>query len=189
MTDINDLVQEFWMTSSDGAIGSSIFAICRLFEILQDCSEKFKVCLDIISVLGTAVGLADKILQKTNSVQGDLDDKFEILFDQSLSKSKELGDLLSFLPGVAVQEFMNKQGMADLYRIKPDLLKRLLDFTFDPGTSSNLDYKLDDGVSGFLQDRDRSQLYYCDPIFLFAVISCLSWMDPMPLTLSRRFPA
>ena len=40
MTDINDLVQEFW-TSSDGTVGAALFAMRRLLEILQ-------VCFDII---------------------------------------------------------------------------------------------------------------------------------------------
>ena len=43
MTDINDLVQEFWRTSTDGVDGESIFAMRRLHEILQ-------VCFDIISI-------------------------------------------------------------------------------------------------------------------------------------------
>ena len=37
MTDINDLVQEFWKTSSD--VGTSFFAMRRLHEILQRCLE------------------------------------------------------------------------------------------------------------------------------------------------------
>ena len=41
MADINGLVQEFWMSSSDGAVGESFVAMCRLLKILQ-------VCFDII---------------------------------------------------------------------------------------------------------------------------------------------
>ena len=41
MTDIHDLVQEFWRTSTDGADGESIIAMCRLNEILGQC---LKVC-------------------------------------------------------------------------------------------------------------------------------------------------
>ena len=48
MTDINDVVEEFWRTSSDGAIGASFFAMRRLHEILQRCLE---VCLLLISFL------------------------------------------------------------------------------------------------------------------------------------------
>jgi hypothetical protein len=51
MTDINDLMQEFWRTSSDRAVGSSFFAMRRLFKILEPCSVNLKVCFHIISVL------------------------------------------------------------------------------------------------------------------------------------------
>ena len=39
MTDINDLVQEFWRTSTDGADGEPIFAMRRLHDILRRCLE------------------------------------------------------------------------------------------------------------------------------------------------------
>ena len=39
MTDINDLVQEIWKTSSDGTVGASFFEMRRLFEILQKCFD------------------------------------------------------------------------------------------------------------------------------------------------------
>jgi hypothetical protein len=120
--------------------------------------------------------LADKNLQmlSTSSAQSDTDDsqitvKFGILineyqkmFDQSLSKSKDLDAILGFLPGVVVQERMGIQEMVVLYRIKPDLLKRIIKFIVDP--LKPFHYILDDYVSLFLQDRDRSQLYYCDPM-------------------------
>jgi hypothetical protein len=103
--------------------------------------------------------------------------KFEILFDgyrkmidQSLSKSKELGDILRFLPGIVVQKHLSMQGMAELYRIKPDFLEHLIKSTIlllvkpsqphDRGLYPR--YILDGYLSGFLQDRDRSQHYYCD---------------------------
>ena len=215
MTDINDLVQEFWRTSSDEAVGASFFPMRRLFEILQECFNILEVCFDIVSVFETAVDLADKNMQKSAdsnswqwhySAQWDPDDRirarFKILldgyqkmFDQSLSKSKNLGDMLRFLlPGVVVQNHMSMQGMADLYRIKPDLLERFIKSTIEPLKKqfpySQPRYQLDDYLSGFLQDRNRSQLYYCDPIlqlFLFAAIFCLYWIDPMPLNFSRRF--
>ena len=44
MTNINDLVQEFWRTSTDRTDGESLFAMRRLFEILQKCLDKFQVC-------------------------------------------------------------------------------------------------------------------------------------------------
>ena len=56
--------------------------------------------------------------------------------------------------------------MLGLYRIKPDLLESLIESTIEPlrRTYSSSRYKLDDYLSGFLQDRDRSQLFYCDPM-------------------------
>ena len=52
MKDINDLVQEFWRTSSDGAsaVGAPFFEMRRLLEILQACVDNFEVCY-ILSVL------------------------------------------------------------------------------------------------------------------------------------------
>ena len=97
-------------------------------------------------------------------------DGYRKMFDQSICKSKDLGKMLRFLPGVVVQKHMSVQGMADLYRIKPDLLERLIkstplrSFSGLHGPSSSSPYKLQHYLSGFLQDRDRSQLYYCDPM-------------------------
>ena len=52
MTDINDLVQEFWRTSSDADVGASFFAMRRLFEILQKILREYlKVCFNIIPFL------------------------------------------------------------------------------------------------------------------------------------------
>ena len=48
MSNINDLVQEFWRTSSDGAVGASFFAMHRLLEILQRCSDIFNVCFPFL---------------------------------------------------------------------------------------------------------------------------------------------
>ena len=90
------------------------------------------------------------------------------MFDHSFSQSKDLGDMLRLLPGVVVQKEMSVQGMADLYRIKPDLLESLIKSTIEPLKPSPVPnspyYKLDDYLSCFLFDRDRSQLYYCDPM-------------------------
>ena len=92
------------------------------------------------------------------------------MFDLSLSKSKDFGDMLRFLPsGVVVQKkHIGLKEMANLYGIKLNLLERLIKSPFEPlkssSTSSDYMYKLDDYLSGFLQDRDRSRLYYCDPI-------------------------
>ena len=59
MTDINDLVQDFWITSSD--VGAPFFAMPRLLEKFQVCFIDLGVCFDIISVFATAIDLADKI--------------------------------------------------------------------------------------------------------------------------------
>ena len=76
--------------------------------------------------------------------------------------------MLRLLPGVVVQKQMSMRGMSILYRIKPDLLAGLIKSTtigplMPPHASLNPRYSLDDYLSGFLQDPDRSQIYYCDP--------------------------
>ena len=82
------------------------------------------------------------------------------MIDQSFSKSKDLGDILSFLPGVVVQKgLLTMEGMAVLYRIKADLLERLIKLAFEGDDR----YILNGYLSDLLQDRDRSQLHYCDP--------------------------
>ena len=95
-------------------------------------------------------------------------DEYRNMFDQSLSKSKDLGDILRFLPGVVMQKPMSIQAMADLYRIKPDLLPVgyfIKPQRYDRYSSYRRDIILDNYyLSGFLQDRNRSQHYYCDPI-------------------------
>ena len=92
------------------------------------------------------------------------------MIDESFSKSKDLGDMLRFLPGVVVLKVLSMQGMADLYRIKSDFLRHLKSIELlkpvSPPSSLLIypgGYRLDDYLSGFLKDRDRSQLYYCDP--------------------------
>ena len=49
MADIDDLMQDFWRTSSDGDVGASLFAMRRLHDILQRCFVISKVCFDVIS--------------------------------------------------------------------------------------------------------------------------------------------
>ena len=56
MVDINDLVQEFWRTSSDKAVGASILPLRHLLGIFQDI---LIVCF-VVSVFATAVD-CDKI--------------------------------------------------------------------------------------------------------------------------------
>ena len=105
------------------------------------------------------------------------------MLDRSFSKSKDLGDMLKFLPGVVVQNHMSMQRMADLYRVEPDLLERLIKSNIEPLTPSQVSphsrYKLDDYLSGFLRDRDRSQLNYCNPMFqhIFICRQFLSLLD------------
>ena len=69
MTEIDDLVQEFWSTSRYGAVGVSLFAMRRLLEILQECLE---VCFDIIAVIGTAVDLADNFFYRCPFIPGTI---------------------------------------------------------------------------------------------------------------------
>ena len=189
MTDINVLVQEFLTSSSHRTVGASILAMRRLLEILQNCFNSLGVCFNFVSFFATAVHLADKNLQISDSLQYDaqsLDEgislkaKFKILFDgyrkmidQSFFKIEDLGDMLRFLPGIVVQEHLNMQRMADLYRIEPDFLERLIKYTAEPRRTKlsreryaiyTHNYKLDGYLSGFLRDQDRSRLYYCDPM-------------------------
>ena len=91
------------------------------------------------------------------------------MLDQLLCASKDLGDMIRFLPGVVVQNCISMQGMADLYRTKPDLLERFIKSTIEPLSSFAIDapcprYILKRYLFDFLQDRDRSQLYYCSPM-------------------------
>ena len=114
-------------------------------------------------------------------------DGYRKMFDQSICKSKDLGDMLRFLPGVVMQKHLSLQGMADLYRIKPDLLERLIKSTIESLRSFSCrhrhdpysPYKLEHYLSGFLRDQDRSQLYYCDPILqhIFICRHILSLLD------------
>ena len=95
-------------------------------------------------------------------------DEYRKIVDHSFSKSKDLGDILRFLPGVVVQKDLSMLGMADLYRIEQHFLERLIKSTIEPlrpsSSSTGLRYTLDRYLSDLLQDRDRSQLYSCDPI-------------------------
>ena len=139
MADINDLVQEFWSTSSDGDVGESLSGMRRLHEILE---EYLEVSLYLFR-FATAVDLAD-LQRLANPWNSDVDetvfranfkilfDRYRTMFDQSLSNSKDLGDMLRLLPGVVVQNPMSMQGMTDLYGIKPDLLKCLFKSTIEP---------------------------------------------------------
>jgi hypothetical protein len=103
------------------------------------------------------------------------------MFDRSLSKSKDLDDMLRILPGVVMLNDMSMQGMAELYRIKPDLLERLIKSTIEPlrppHVSPNSRYRLDGYLSGFLQDRDRSLSYYCSDPMLQHISICRQFLS------------
>ena len=179
ITDINELVQEFWRTSSDGAIGAPFLEMRRLLEILQRCIGLLEVWFDFVSVFATA---ADKDVQSGHWYNSTLSPDLQVdvriqakfkrlfyryrkMFDHSLSKSRDLSDVLRLLPGVVVQKEMSKQGMVGLYRIKPDLLESLIESSIEPLRPRYFSgYSLDDYLCGFLQERDRCQLYYCDPM-------------------------
>ena len=92
--------------------------------------------------------------------------------------------MLRLLPGVVVQKEMTIQGMIDLYGIKPDLLECLIKSSIEPlrrGPRGTLTprYTLDNYLSGFLQDRDRSQHYYCDAMLqhISICLRILSFLD------------
>ena len=110
------------------------------------------------------------------------------MFDRSLSKSKDLGDIVSLLPGVVVQNPLSTPQMADLYRIKPDLLDRLVKSPIEPLKMKGFsyDYSLDEYLSGFLLDRDRSQLYYCDPTLQHISI-CRHFLSLVDLSRDESF--
>ena len=105
-------------------------------------------------------------------------DAYRNVLDHSLSKSKNLSDMLRLLPDVVVQKQLSMQGIVELYRIKSDLLESLIKFTNEPlrplRPFPSSSYILDDYLSGFLQDR--SHICYC-------------WMEPIPLSFSRTFSA
>ena len=81
-------------------------------------------------------------------------DRYQKILDQSLSKSKDLGVILRLLPGVVVQNEIGMQGMADLYRIKPHLLHRLVKYPIEPlkMVARSHKFTMDRYLSGFLKD-------------------------------------
>ena len=112
----------------------------RLLEILQQGID-YVGEFDYFFLRLLSTFLADKILQSDDwsySTESDreMTDKilplhveYRKMFDQPLSKSKDLRDMLRILPGVVVQHPVSMQGMADLYRIKPDLFECFIKFT------------------------------------------------------------
>ena len=146
----------------------------QCYVCMKFCKLFPKYVFILFSFFATAVYLADKNLQTMANPTTEfkpLLDEYRKMLDQSFCKYKDLDDVLRFLrilPGVVVQRHMSFQVMADLYRIKPDLLKGLIKSTIELLSqqlgSHGFRYALDEYMSGFLQDRDRSQLYYCDPM-------------------------
>jgi hypothetical protein len=59
MADINDLVQDFWRTSSDGADGESYLSMRRLLHVLQECFHTLEVCFDFISVFQLLIKITE----------------------------------------------------------------------------------------------------------------------------------
>ncbi|KAF8801464.1 hypothetical protein BYT27DRAFT_7147456 [Phlegmacium glaucopus] len=110
MTNINELTQEFWKISNSGAVDVFFPAMFCLMRILK------------------------KDVKETKSDLGATDDEFlrayheyQKILDRSFTESRDIGDLLRFLPGVMVQKGLSMQGMADLYSVKMDLLHRLFE--------------------------------------------------------------
>jgi hypothetical protein len=174
MTDVNDLVQEFWKISSGGTVTVSFSAMRHLLEILE-------VRFDIVFLLRLLLTKHDQHLYRhprqtdsTHSIANfkALIDGYQKMLDQSLifafSKPRGIRDLLRFLPGIVVQKSLTMQGMADLYGVNMDVLKPLIVSNIALLSSSDnylgSRYTLTDYVGGFLQDQSRSQLCYCDPI-------------------------
>ena len=63
ITDVSELVQEFRMTSNDGAVGESFkfFAMRRLVEVLEQCFDSLEVRFGIICFLRLLLALLIKI--------------------------------------------------------------------------------------------------------------------------------
>ena len=56
MTEINDLVQDFWKDPSDVVDGGSFLAMRHLLKILQECFDILEVCLYIIAIAVDFIG-------------------------------------------------------------------------------------------------------------------------------------
>jgi hypothetical protein len=186
MTDLDDLLREFWNISSNRAIGGSFTATDLLLEILQ-------VRFDVLFGLRLLLTKHDQPFyshpRQTDSAHfianfEALIDGYQKMLDQSLifafSKPGGIRGLLRSLPGILVQEGpgLTMQGMADLYGVNMDVLEPLIVSNIDLLSLSvhrqvGSRYRLTAYVGGFLQDRSRSQLCCCDPIFSFVEIFCL----------------
>jgi len=189
MTDINDLMQDFWKISSGGAVDVFFPAMRCLMWVLNvyqdrvaDSRMPWSIAMEnpdrLHAIPGTGSVLEldpDWILSETESDRESLEateneflglyQKIQKMLDRSLTKSSDISDLLRFLPGIVVQKGLTMQGMANLYRVKMDILDRLSKSTFEPFTKlGQSSYVLQDYLSDFLRDRDRSHHRYCDPM-------------------------
>jgi hypothetical protein len=71
-------------------------------------------------------------------------------FISTFSNSRDMRELLRFLPGIVVQKSLTMLGMADLYRVNMDMLE--------------------DYLSDLLRDRGPSQVHHCEPMLHHAYI-------------------
>lgn len=112
--------------------------------MLSTGSFIIKVCLDIlfVSQLYFADNIEQKMASSESAVSGaahsgladlesihpslqaklcKLSHEYRKMLDHSFSNSRDLGDLLRFLPGILVQKHLTMQEMAGLYRVQMDL--------------------------------------------------------------------
>ncbi|KAF8816498.1 hypothetical protein BYT27DRAFT_7182054 [Phlegmacium glaucopus] len=149
MTDINELTQEFWEISNTGAVDVFFTAMLCLMWILE---RTLPPATDY-QLFGVFHG-------------------FQKMIDQSFIESVDISDLLRLLPGVVVQKGLSIQGVADLYRLKMDLLDRFSKSALEPFVLPERPfYVLWNYLSAFFMDPHRSHLFHCDPI-LHHVLIC-----------------
>ncbi|KAF8816522.1 hypothetical protein BYT27DRAFT_7154559 [Phlegmacium glaucopus] len=157
MMDINELIQEFWKISNNGAIGVFFTAMLCLMWGLE-------------AIMSPATD--DEFLEVYHACQK--------MVDQSFTESIDITDLLRLLPGVVVEKGLSTEGVANLYRVKTDLLDRLSKSAFEPYVLPIQSFPvLWKYLSPFFRDRGRSHLYHYDHILHHVLICCqlLSLLD------------
>ncbi|KAF8816531.1 hypothetical protein BYT27DRAFT_7154580 [Phlegmacium glaucopus] len=107
--DINELAQEFWKISNHGAFGVFFSAMLCLMGILEK----------IVSLVTN-----DEFLEVYHGYQK--------MLDRSFTESIDISGLLRLLPGVVVQKGLSIRGIANLYRVKMDILDRLSKPALEP---------------------------------------------------------
>ncbi|KAF8816495.1 hypothetical protein BYT27DRAFT_7182051 [Phlegmacium glaucopus] len=157
ITDITELIQEFWKISDNELVDVFFTAMLCLGWILEE--------------IGSVV--TDDALLRVYRAH-------EKMFDRSFTESVDISDLLRLLPGIVVQKGLSMQGVADLYKVKMDLLDRLSKSALEPFVLPEpAFYVLWNYLSSFFMDPYRSHLYHSDPI-LHHVLICrqlLSLLD------------